>query len=81
MESLYLLIPVAIIVVAVSVAVFFWAVKSGQYDDLDTEGHRILFDDDTPQNNGPDESDPVRRTAPERGSVQEEPVAPEKPRD
>ena len=45
MESLYLLIPIAIAIVAIAVAVFFWAVKSGQYDDLDTEGHRILFDD------------------------------------
>ncbi len=49
MESLYLLIPIAIIIVAVAVAVFFWAVKSGQYDDLDTEASRILFDEpDTP---------------------------------
>lgn len=46
MESLYLLIPIAMLIVVVAVAVFFWAVKSGQYDDLDTEGHRILFDDD-----------------------------------
>ncbi len=45
MESLYLLIPIAILIVAAAVAVFFWAVKSGQYDDLDTEGQRILFDD------------------------------------
>lgn len=46
MESLYLLIPIAMLIVVVAVAVFFWAVKSGQYDDLDTEAHRILFDDD-----------------------------------
>ncbi|WP_394201489.1 cbb3-type cytochrome oxidase assembly protein CcoS [Marinagarivorans algicola] len=45
MESLYLLIPIAIIIVAIAVAVFFWAVKSGQYDDLDTEASRILFDE------------------------------------
>ncbi|BCD99474.1 cbb3-type cytochrome oxidase assembly protein CcoS [Marinagarivorans cellulosilyticus] len=51
MESLYLLIPIAILIVAVAVAVFFWAVKSGQYDDLDTEGHRILFDDDDIESN------------------------------
>ena len=45
MESLYLLIPIAIVFVAVSIDVFFWAVKSGQFDDLDTEAKRILFDD------------------------------------
>ena len=45
MESLYLLIPIAIVIVAAAIAVFFWAVKSGQYDDLDTEASRILFDE------------------------------------
>lgn len=46
MESLYLLIPLSIIVIVGAVALFFWAVNSGQYDDLDSEGERILFDDD-----------------------------------
>ncbi len=46
MESLYILIPIALIFVALAVAIFFWAVKSGQYDDLDAEGKRILFDRD-----------------------------------
>ena len=48
MESLYLLIPIAIVIVAIAVAIFFWAVKSGQFDDLDTEAKRILFDHDKP---------------------------------
>lgn len=46
MESLYLLIPIAVIFLVLAVRVLYWAVNSGQYDDLDTEGHRILFDDD-----------------------------------
>ncbi|MEX2963200.1 cbb3-type cytochrome oxidase assembly protein CcoS [Microbulbifer sp. TYP-18] len=46
MSSLYFLIPIAILFVAIAVKVFFWAVNSGQYDDLETEGRRILFDDD-----------------------------------
>ncbi|MBC6904682.1 cbb3-type cytochrome oxidase assembly protein CcoS [Saccharophagus sp. K07] len=46
MDSLYLLIPLAVILVAAAVWLLFWAVKSGQYDDLDTEGRRILFDDE-----------------------------------
>lgn len=45
MNSLFLLIPVAIVLVAIAIRLLFWAVKSGQYDDLDTEGRRILFDD------------------------------------
>lgn len=48
MDSLYFLIPIAIIFVATAVKLFFWAVNSGQYDDLETEGQRILFDDDDP---------------------------------
>ncbi|WP_096086280.1 cbb3-type cytochrome oxidase assembly protein CcoS [Agaribacterium haliotis] len=46
MQSLFILIPLAIVIVAIAVGVFFWAVKSGQFDDLDTEGKRILFDDE-----------------------------------
>ncbi len=49
MESLYFLIPVALIILLVAIKVLFWAVKSGQYDDLDTEAHRILFDKDSVQ--------------------------------
>lgn len=51
MDSLFLLIPVALVFVAIAIKLFFWAVKSGQYDDLDTEGRRILFDDDPVQKN------------------------------
>ncbi len=46
MESLYLLVPLALVFLVIAVRVLFWAVNSGQYDDLNTEGHRILFDDD-----------------------------------
>lgn len=45
MESLFILIPLAIVIVALGVAIFFWAVNNGQFDDLDAEGKRILFDD------------------------------------
>lgn len=41
-----MLIPIAIIIVAVAILVFFWAVKSNQFDDLDRQGYSILFDDD-----------------------------------
>jgi cbb3-type cytochrome oxidase maturation protein len=44
MQSLYLLIPISLIFIAVAIRIFFWAVNSGQYDDLDSEGERILFD-------------------------------------
>lgn len=46
MTSLYLLIPVSLIFCALAIWFFFWAVNSGQYDDLDGEGERILFDEE-----------------------------------
>ena len=46
MESLYLLIPLSVALVFV-IGAFFWrAVDSGQFDDLDSPGVRILTDDD-----------------------------------
>lgn len=49
MNTLYILIPVAVIFVAIAIKLFIWAVRSGQYDDLDTEAKRILFEEDKPQ--------------------------------
>ncbi|MBT8440255.1 MAG: cbb3-type cytochrome oxidase assembly protein CcoS [Gammaproteobacteria bacterium] len=46
MDIIYLLLPVALIIVIVIIAVFFWAVKSDQFDDLEGPAHRILMDDD-----------------------------------
>lgn len=46
MSVIYVLIPIAIILVLVAIAVFFWAVKSNQFDDLERQGYSILFDDD-----------------------------------
>jgi cbb3-type cytochrome oxidase maturation protein len=45
-DSLYLLIPIALVFFAVAIRLLFWAITSGQYDNLDTEAHRILFDED-----------------------------------
>ncbi|QXC58933.1 cbb3-type cytochrome oxidase assembly protein CcoS [Vibrio mimicus] len=50
MESLYLLIPIAIVLVCVAVGIFLWAVKSEQFEDLERQGHNILFEDDENQN-------------------------------
>lgn len=45
MPALYMIIPAALILVALAVWIFFWAVDSGQFDDLDSPAHSILFDD------------------------------------
>ena len=44
MDAIYLLIPITVILLIVAIAIFFWAVNSDQYSDLDKEAHRILFD-------------------------------------
>jgi cbb3-type cytochrome oxidase maturation protein len=49
MPALYIMIPAALLVVGVAVWIFFWAVDSGQYEDLDSPAHSILFDDQDPQ--------------------------------
>lgn len=46
MDILYLLLPVALIFVIIIIVVFFWAVRSDQFDDLQGPAHRILMDDD-----------------------------------
>ena len=46
MDVIYGLIPGMILMGLVGVAVFFWAAKSGQFDDMQGEAHRILMDDD-----------------------------------
>lgn len=49
MEALYLLIPIAVVVMIFVVVAFIFTVKSGQYDDLEGPAHRILMDDDDPK--------------------------------
>jgi len=47
MSILYLMIPMGILIVIGALWAFFWAVDSGQFDDLESPGWRILLDDDT----------------------------------
>ena len=46
MDSLYLLIPVAIVFCAIAVRLLLWVIDDGQYDDLDKEAWRILAEED-----------------------------------
>lgn len=46
MESLYLLIPVSVLLVFAIGAIFWWSLKSGQMDDLEGPAYRVLMDDD-----------------------------------
>jgi len=46
MTVLVYLIPAALFLGLIGIGAFLWALRSGQFDDLDGAAHRILFDDD-----------------------------------
>ncbi len=46
MDSLMILVPVALALGVCGLLAFLWALRSGQFDDLDGAANRILFDDD-----------------------------------
>ena len=50
MSGILYLIPIALLLGLIGLAAFLWALKSGQYDDLDGAAQRILFDDDDEPN-------------------------------
>ena len=51
MEILYLLIPLSVVLVFLIGAIFWWSVRSGQFDDMEGPGYRVLMDDDRAVNN------------------------------
>lgn len=46
LEVIYLLIPISLLLVGVIIYFLFWAIRSGQFDDMDGAGFQILMDDD-----------------------------------
>ncbi len=62
MESLYILIPIAIVFVCIAIGIFLWAVKSEQFDDLERRGYDILFDEnDTKHKNAVSNSESIEK--------------------
>ncbi len=57
MTTLLMLIPVALVLGGVGLAGFLWALRSGQFDDLDGAANRILFDDDETKISNPAEKE------------------------
>jgi cbb3-type cytochrome oxidase maturation protein len=45
MEILYLLVPLSVVLVLIILAGLWWAIEKGQFDNLESEGERILRDD------------------------------------
>ena len=55
-EAFYVLMPVCLILSAIGLGMFLWALHSGQFDDLETPAMRILFEDDAPRAPAPEET-------------------------
>jgi cbb3-type cytochrome oxidase maturation protein len=73
MDVVFVLLPLALLVAGIMLGLFVWAVRSGQYDDLETPAVRILLDDEEapPQladdDTGDGEAAPEERSPAERG--------------
>jgi cbb3-type cytochrome oxidase maturation protein len=58
MDILYLLIPLSVVLVFIIGVLFWWSLKSGQFEDLDGPAYRILADDDRPRVAGSESPSP-----------------------
>lgn len=63
MEILFLMVPLGLVLVALGIWAFFWAVGSGQFDDLDSPGWSVLRDENQ-RKRGPAAAPPAEPTAP-----------------
>jgi cbb3-type cytochrome oxidase maturation protein len=46
MSVIFIVLPLAIIMAGIAMAAFFWAVRRGEFDDLDTPPYRAIFEDE-----------------------------------
>lgn len=81
MEIFLIMVPMSIILIGLAIWVFRWAVKSGQFDDLQGPAHSILFDDDhkmIPRSEQSESaSEPAKRQGPgnrQQEEIQRQPV-------
>lgn len=45
MQVVYFLVPIGLLILILAIWAFCWAVKSGQFEDMDQPAHQIIFDD------------------------------------
>ncbi|MEE4293326.1 MAG: cbb3-type cytochrome oxidase assembly protein CcoS [Xanthomonadales bacterium] len=65
MSMLYVLIPLAIILLAFAVWALVWAIRTGQFDDLESHGWSVVLDDDQKPPGDPDEPLPPKSEEPD----------------
>ena len=65
MSMLYVLIPLALMLLAVAVWALIWAIRSGQFDDLESHGWSVVLDDDQRPPPDPDGRSDGDGTAPD----------------
>ncbi|NQZ21737.1 MAG: cbb3-type cytochrome oxidase assembly protein CcoS [Colwellia sp.] len=72
MSIIYILIPIAILLTSIGIYLFFWAVKTEQFDDLEKQGMSILFDEPINDNTKPltKDNDKDKREQPEKTDSQ-----------
>ncbi|MBC9070610.1 cbb3-type cytochrome oxidase assembly protein CcoS [Thauera sp. CAU 1555] len=70
--SLYILIPLSVVLVFVIGVIFWWSVRSGQFDDMEGPAYRLLMDDrDPPAADAAAEDGPAARTGEQLRNGQE----------
>lgn len=75
MTDFFYLVPLALLLGLAGLVAFMWALSSGQYDDLDGDAERILFDDDDKPLSR-DQKPATPDDNPDSGSDHEPPAAP-----
>jgi cbb3-type cytochrome oxidase maturation protein len=68
---IYVMIPLAIALVGLALWALIWAIRSGQLDDLESEGWSVVLDDDRRPPPLPEEADPPDPARADRGSTDE----------
>jgi len=61
MSAVIFLIPIALFLGGLGLVAFLWSLKSGQYEDLEGAAHRILTDDETPEEEDDDHDTETER--------------------
>lgn len=67
MSMLYVLIPLAVILLAFAVWALVWAIRTGQFDDLESHGWSVVLDDDQRPPGDPEEEETKQEEPPEEG--------------